>query len=209
MHASKLSSLALVALLGGCASHDASGGNEPDIDEAAKLRAAIASVELLEDCPDPEPTADSDREERAKSSVPKDSSELEGQGRSGSGCTQSTLQISLAHDAAQAQRVDVVAVRLLRADTKQSLTTLRTRKPSKWNGEGVYQPWDQLVPSGGTIQVSYRLAEPDWNAVENALRDRSSFDQPYLVEVDLVMAGETTTVRSTELARLQLHVMET
>jgi hypothetical protein len=199
MHASKLSSLALVcAFLGGCASHDAPA-TEPDIDVTAQLRASIASVELLDDCPDPEPVAE--ERESAKSS------ELQGQRRAA--CTQSTMQLALAHDATQAQVVDVVAVRLLRADSKQSLTTLNARKPSKWDGNGVYQEWDRVVPVGNTISVSYRLAAPDWSVVQEKLSDGNTYGERYLVEVDLSMAGAITTVRSTEIARLQPDMVET
>ncbi len=198
MHASKLCALAL--LLAGCASHDGPTGNEPDIDETAQLRATIASVELLDDCPDPEPAADEERES-AKSS--------ESQGSRLAGCSQSTLQLALAHDAKDAQVVDVVAVRLLKADTKQSLTTLGARKPGRWNGDGVYEDWDRIVPVGSTIQVSYRIAAPDWNAVQTQLKDRSTYAERYVVEVDVSMAGAITTVRSTEISRLEPDLVET
>jgi hypothetical protein len=200
MHASKFVFLAVSGVLfAGCASHDGPAGNEPDIDETAQLRATIASVELLEDCPDPEPA--SEEREAAKSS------ELQSTRRAA--CEQSTLQLALAHDATQAQLVDVVAVRLLRAETKQSLTTLSARKPSKWDGNGVYQEWDRVVPVGNTIEVSYRLAAPDWNVVQEKLSPGNTYGERYLVEVDLAMAGAITTVRSTEIARLQPDLVET
>lgn len=197
--------LLALALVAGCASHEGAPGSEPT-DDPAQLRASIASIELLEDCPDPAPEAEPDPESQARESEAKTSRpDLDRR----ASCTQSSVQLALSHDGTQPQRIDVVGVRLLRADTKESLATLRTRAPSRWNGQGVYKPWDQLVPKGDAIQVSYRMTAPDWNAVQQQLGEQSTYSQAYVVEIDLSMAGAVTTLRSTELSRIPDEVVET
>ncbi len=210
-----LSSFTLLAVLSsGCASHDSALGNKPEAEVKHQLRATIASVQMIQDCPDPEPEA-----AKPSAAMPS-SSESVARGAAASRiagdsdgsfrqpCTQSTMQLSLAHDAPDAQRVEVVAVRLVRGT--DVLSPIAARKPSKWSESGTYDAWDERVPVGSEIKVSYRLGEPDWSKVQEKLgADVDTYSQRFVVEVDLKMGGQTLTVRSPEFAREYPHVVVT
>ena len=211
-----LAPLALLALLSnGCASHDNATGNKPEAEIKTQLRATVASVQMIQDCPDPqnEPSTPADTQKPAASeSMPAPGSAMRRADSDGGSfqqpCTQSTMQLSLAHDAPDAQRIEVVGVRLLRGT--DVLGTIAARKPSKWNDTGMYDAWDERVPVGSEIKVSYRLGEPDWSKVQQKLGDGVDvYGQRYVLEVDLKMGGTTLTVRSPEFAREYPHVVVT
>lgn len=199
----RIHSLAIAGLLAlACASHDGVG-NDPDGAVAtAQLRATIASVELLEDCPD-RPLAQARSSEYAKSANPAQDTQLS--------CVQSTMQLALAHDASDPQRIEVVAVRLVLAGGGDVLATLASREPRKWSDAGAYENWDERVPVGAEIKASYEITPPNWAEVQQKLigRPGDTFDQRYVVEVDLKLGGKTTTVRSAEFGRERPEVMVT
>ena len=210
-----LTSFTLLAVLSsGCASHDSAIGNKPEAEVKHQLRASIASVQMIQDCPDPEGEAAKSAE---KPMPPASESVAQGarmRGDSPDGapfrqpCTQSTMQLSLAHDAPDAQRVEVVAVRLMRGT--DALGPIPARKPSKWNDSGTYDAWDERVPVGSEIKVGYRLGEPDWSKVQDKLGSGvDPYGQRYVLEVDLKMEGHTFTVRSPEFSREYPHVVVT
>jgi hypothetical protein len=211
-----LASLALLSLLaGGCTSHDGATGNKPEPEVRTQLRATIASVQMIQDCPDPANEAPA----KPAAAMPPAADEQSARGASaariaGDGgsfqqpCTQSTMQLSLAHDASDAQRVEVVAVRLMRG--KEVVGTIAARKPSRWNDAGTYDAWDERVPVGTEIKVSYRLGEPDWSKVQDKVGTGVDlYSQRYTLEVDLELGGTTTTVRSPEFSREYPHVVVT
>jgi hypothetical protein len=209
-----LTSFTLLAVLSsGCASHDSAIGSKPEAEVKHQLRASIASVQMIQDCPDPagEPATSA----AAKPMPPASESIAAGARVAGDSdgsfhqpCTQSTMQLSLAHDAPDAQRVEVVAVRLMRGP--DALGPIPARKPSKWNDSGTYDAWDERVPVGSEIKVSYRLGEPDWSKVGEKLGGEADLYAPrYVVEVDLKMEGHTFTVRSPEFSREYPHVVVT
>jgi hypothetical protein len=204
----RLQSLAIISVLAlACASHDGPAGSGPEeaAAPAAQLRATIASVQLLEDCPDPEPAP-------AKRAAAKPSEEWVPHAKEARrSCAQSTMQLALAHDGRDAQRIEIVAVRLVLAGGDEVLSTVASRGPSKWNDAGAYEAWDERVPVGAEIKVSYKISPPNWAEVQQKLVGKrgDTFDQRYIVEVDLKMGGTTTTVRSAELARERPHVMVT
>lgn len=208
-----LSSFTLLAVLSnGCASHDSALGNKPEAEVKHQLRATIASVQMIQDCPDPDGEA---AKPSAAAMPPASESVAQGARMAGDSngsfrqpCTQSTMQLSLAHDAPEAQRVEVVAVRLMRGT--DMLSPIAARKPSKWSESGIYDAWDERVPVGSEIKVSYRLGEPDWSKVQDKLgADVDTYAQRFVVEVDLKMGGQTLTVRSPEFAREYPHVVVT
>lgn len=210
-----LSSLTLLAVLSsGCASHDSALGHKPDAEAKHQLRASIASVQMIQDCPDPEGEAAKSAEKPmppASESVAQ-GARMRGDSPDGSSfrqpCTQSTMQLSLAHDASDSQRVEIVAVRLMRGT--DVLAPMTARKPSKWNDSGIYDAWDERVPVGSEIKVSYRLGEPDWAKVGEKLGAEADLYAPrYLLEVDLKMDGTVITVRSPEFSREYPHVVVT
>ena len=221
-----LASFALLALLSsGCASHDSALGTKPEAEVKTQLRATIASVQMIQDCPDPqsEPSspavgASAAKDEAAMQAPASESEPAPGAAARmadslhGGGfqqpCTQSTMQLSLAHDAADAQRIEVVAVRLMRGT--DVLGKIAARKPSKWNDSGMYDAWDERVPVGSEIKVSYRIGEPDWSKVQEQLgAGVDVYSQRYVLEVDLKMGGTTLTVRSPEFSREYPHVVVT
>jgi hypothetical protein len=220
-----LASFALLALLSsGCASHDSATGTKPEAEIKTQLRATIASVQLIQNCPDPqnEPSspaveASGPKEESAMQQPASESQPAPGaraarladsDGSFQQPCTQSTMQLSIGHDAPDAQRVQVVGVRLLRGT--EVLGTIDARKPSKWNDSGLYDAWDERVPVGSEIKVSYRLGEPDWSKVQEKLgAGVDVYSQRYILEVDLKMGDTKLTVRSPEFAREYPHVVVT
>jgi hypothetical protein len=196
----------------GCASHDEPRGREYVFHPSPEPRATIASVQLVEDCPDPDAGTTSNPaaarppvEERAKRASRGDDDD----GTSlRPPCTQSTMQLSLAHEGAAPLSVEVRTIRLMRGT--QVLGTIAARKPSKWSDSGVYDPWDERVPVGSAITVSYRLAEPDWTKVQDTLGvGVDVYAQRYELEVDLTVGPENLTVRSPEFSREYPHVVET
>ncbi|HET6585637.1 MAG TPA: hypothetical protein VFG69_19390 [Nannocystaceae bacterium] len=197
----RIHSLAIAAVLAlACTSHEGVGGNDPETAlPAVQLRATIASAQLLEDCPDAQ-AAQARSSEYAKEAHPSPRT-----------CTQSTMQLSLAHDGSDPQRVEIAAIRLLTADGKDTLATLSSREPSKWSDAGGYGAWDERVPVGAEIKVSYEITPPNWAQVQQKLgRGRGdTFDERYIVEVDVKMGGKITTVRSAELGREHEEVMVT
>jgi hypothetical protein len=211
-----LTSFTLLAVLSsGCASHDSAIGNKPEAEVKHQLRASIASVQMIQDCPDPAGEAATPAAEKPMPSADESisagasASRIAGDGGSfRQPCTQSTMQLSLAHDAPDAQRVEVVAVRLMRGT--DALGPIPARKPSKWNDTGTYDAWDERVPVGSEIKVSYRLGEPDWSKVQEKLGSGvDPYAQRYVLEVDLKMEGHTFTVRSPEFSREYPHVVVT
>jgi hypothetical protein len=210
-----LTSFTLLAVLAnGCASHDSATGNKPEAEVKHQLRASIASVQMIQDCPDPageaaKPAAAMPPAAESEPAQGASASRIAGDGGSfHQPCTQSTMQLSLAHDASDAQRVEVVAVRLMRGT--EALGPIPARKPSKWNDAGTYDAWDERVPVGSEIKVSYRLGEPDWSKVQDKLGSGvDPYGQRYVLEVDLKMEGHTFTVRSPEFSREYPHVVVT
>jgi len=228
-----LFSAALALALGSaCASHDSATG-KPEAAPRIQLRASIAAVQLIQDCPDRDPAPAQETAKPAAMEPPKDEAASASQPISAGGtlhgaaaravpgdsldgggfqqpCTQSTMQLSLAHDDDAAQRIEVVEVRLLKAGGTEALGKLAARKPSRWNDTGVYDAWDERVPVGGEIKVSYRLGEPDWSKVQETLgAGNDPYSQRWILEVDLKMDGQITTIRSPEFTREHPHVIVT
>ena len=125
-------------------------------------------------------------------------------------CVQSTMQLSLANTGPRAGTIEIKAVRLLDAKSRRELGTLVSRKPSEWNTEGSYRPWDQQVAPGATIKAAYRLSEPDWGRVQTLLGDTvNTYAQPLLLELDIAVDGHTQTVRSPEFVREPSYMIVT
>ena len=64
------------------------------------------------------------------------------------------------------------------------------------------------MPKGESIMASYRLAMPDWSAVDKAIGG-SSYDHAFVLEVDVEIDGVATTVRSPQFNRERPHVIAT
>lgn len=164
--------------------------------------ASIASVQLVQDCPDP-------KQEATKSD--KADSKMKGKRAKGSGplvqpCTQSNVQIAFTGKGAVGATVKIGAVRLMAADGKE-LATLSVRMPKLWNDSG-YQDWDGVLAPDSDHKASYKLSVPDWSAVETAL-GVSSYEQMYTLEVEVDIGGVATKIISPQFERAQPMMIKT
>ncbi len=81
-------------------------------------------------------------------------------------CDQTSMQLALA--AAVATTPTVVAVKKVELldERGASLGELTARGATAWSdAAGAYQPWDQTLPAGGKLSVSYALSAPDWSKI--------------------------------------------
>jgi len=199
---SLLLALPFVLLDLGCAAIEG-GGPRSDI------KTAVASVQFLEDCPDPH------EEEPARSAAKvAPGAAMQGDSLDGHGpvhqCTQSTMQLSFENTSERDGTVHITGVRILDAKGSRELGKVAARKPSVWNAEGTYQRWDQVVPAGGTRKVAYRLGDPDWSLVQRAIGESEDiYAYPLVLEVEVEVDGKAMTVRSPQFTREQVHVIVT
>lgn len=194
--------LTILLAASACTSHE---GQEPGTEtpvSTVALKATIASVQLAEDCPDKE-EAPAQGKVSAAASMEHVRGPVTGDSPDGWSppCSQSTMQITFAHDGKQALPIEVKAVRLTAAGTGALLGTTPFRKPSRWTDDGHYQAWDQSLAPAVEQKVSYKLGQPDWSLVAQALDNDDTYGQRFVLEVDIVFAGRSITVRSPEFER--------
>lgn len=189
------------------------------------LRGAIASVSLIQNCSDDEPhqppppaSKDGGRTPAAAEPMPASrGAQLVAPGASakpgGGGfrqpCTQSFMQLNLAHDAKEAQKIEIKAVRLTVAGTGTQLGLVPFRGPTHWDEAGRYVAWDQTIPAAQEIKASYKLGDLDWTEVGKAVGNDDTYTPRYVLEVDVAIAGRTITLRSNEFQREHAHVIVT
>lgn len=194
---------------------------DPEPEPAAKMAtASIASVQLVQDCPEqdaaaqapmpPSPGAAASADE----APPARSMARGAAAKPGTGgapfrqpCTQSTMQISFTGQGPEAAEVRIEAVRLLAA-TGEKLGTMSARLPTAWKDDG-YVTWDQKIAAKTDVKASYKLSVPNWNDVEAALGQRNPFETMLILEVDVRVGRELQTVRSAEFVRERPHVIVT
>lgn len=211
---------ALVALpLSGCASHEGPNSTiytQPDAPHA-EVAVAVASVQLVQDCPDPPAPVAADapapatmQKPTADASQAKRSAEASGGGWSPP-CTQSTLQLSLRNTGAVAGKLQLQRVRLLDAASQREVGTLSARRPGLWSADGgAYRPWDERVADGATLQVTYALGDPAWAEVQRQLKpDANIYANPFVLEIEVSVDGRNQTVRSPEFVRQEVFVVVT
>lgn len=156
-------------------------------DPEPEIRVAIASVQLLDDCPEPE----AERAERSERDEAK---------RSGNWCSQSTVQLAVGSDRAGPFRIE--AVRVLDAQTRVAGSS-RLRAPTRWDQQGgSYLPWDERVAAGGDMKISYKLGVLD-------LTSPGSVGGPFMLELDVSVGGVRRTVRSPQFIRRNDDMVET
>ena len=196
----------------------------------AAVTVAVASVQLIQDCPDPAAearpaAADVPAAGAAADAAPAMPAPGAAQAKMGAGasaarmapgsnwkppCTQSTMQLALRNPGKQDATLRVEAVRLVDAGSKKVLGPVAVRKPSVWSAEGTYRPWDEKVSVGVDLKIGYRLGEPDWAQVEKTLGSGvNTYAQPFVLEVDVSIDGTRQTVRSPEFVREQVHMIAT
>ena len=195
---------------------------------ATNVKVAIASVQLLEDCPDPAPAAVAPsapkptggvsapivRQEgdqaMSRSSMQK---RMAGDTADGSSwrppCSQSTVQLAVTSEAAGQFRIE--GVRVLAARSGKVAGSAKLRLPTLWSDKnGTYTPWDERTVAGSELKISYKLGDPDLSQAEAlAGNDFNTFSGPFMLELDVSVDGERQTIRSAEFTREPPHVMVT
>ncbi len=163
-------------------------------------RVAIAAVQLFSNCPDPpEVAAEEERAADQQSRKP---------GYAPS-CSQSTVQLALHSDRGGAFRVE--AVRVLDAARQRVAGSSTLRKPTLWSAAAsTYLRWDERIPAGTELQISYKLGELDLTAGQKlAGPDFDVYMGPFLLELDVSIDGQRRTIRSPAFARQREDMIET
>lgn len=227
-----------IALCVGCASHegtDTSKGDpkppttEPDKPEPAKVvsKASIASVTMIEDCPQHDPPPPPADEEVAPAAPAKPAEapaqaarrappsadisagdSIDGRGIPSDMCTQSTMQLAFSADGKTPGKVAIKTIRVLDPKSEKPLGNVTARVPTTWTKAGNYEAWDEIVPAGEETKASYRISVPDWTKVEKELGG-GSFGASFILEVDLEVDGVSQTIRSPQFPREEPHVVVT
>lgn len=181
-------------------------GTPPDAPRSVQV--AIASVQLLEDCPDPAPAE----------SAPGAMAEMAPRGKRASDaggseqrrwCAQSTVQLSVRSDFVGQLRIE--GVRLLDASSQRMAGPAALRGPTRWSdADGMYTPWNERTVAGTELRISYKLGEPDLSrAAELVGPDFNTYMGPFMLEIDVSVDGKRQTVRSSAFSREPPHVMVT
>jgi len=175
----------------------------------AEVDAAVASVQLIQDCPDPPEVAASWAS--APSAGPMAKPTVEGDAPAWSPpCTQSTVQLALTNNGVIPGKLQVVGVRLLEGASKRELGRLAARKPNLWTEEGIYRPWDETLAEGAHVVAAYRLGEPDWSQVQGLLAPGANlYAIPLILEIELSVDGAIQTLRSPEFLRQEVFMVAT
>lgn len=185
-----------------------------------RLQVAIASVQLLDDCPDPAPAPQSaPTPVRAGKASPAAASERASEHSSmqkrSSGdhrrmCSQSTVQLSVQADGVQPFKIE--AVRVLAANGKQLVGATRLRAPTTWDdASGTYGAWQEHTAAGKALSVSYKMGDLEFtDAADKLSGDKfDTFSGPFVLELEVSAGGKRKTVRSPEFTREPPHVMVT
>ena len=181
-------------------------GVPPPAEHPAQIRVAIASVQLLDDCPDPPaaqvaaPAAAS--RAAAGESMQKRSSDYVEQ------CAQSTVQLAVHSDRPGMLRIE--ALRVLDPRTQKRVGTTTLRQPTQWSTGGSYVPWNERVTADRDLQISYKLGALDLaQASELAGPTFNPYMGPFVLELDVSIDGVRQTIRSPEFGRQPPEIMVT
>jgi hypothetical protein len=179
------------------------GPSEPGTpDGAANDRVAIASVQLLGDCPDPveaEIAVGAARESQSQSRSPGYRAQ----------CEQSTVQLAVRSDRAGSFRID--AIRVLDGDRPRLAGTSTLRQPTYWKiDSGVYQAWDGRVAAETDLKISYKLGELDLAQASKLVDPEfNAYLGPFVLELDVSIDGRRQTIRSMPFSREPIAVIQT
>jgi hypothetical protein len=198
---------------------------EPEPEPEPRAKASIASVQMIQDCPDPAPPAVAPASQpvpagaaapkptkpAAEPSPKRSARAARGTSLGGKGprqpCTQSTMQLAFAGQGDAPGRVAIHNVTILDAQSADVLGTVAARRPMTWV-DGSYRAWDEVLPAGEATKASYSLRVPNWSDVEAKIGG-TSFGHMFVVEVELTIDGERQTVRSPAFTRERPHVLVT
>jgi hypothetical protein len=194
-------------------------GGEPEVETPPakpKAKVSVASVQMIQDCPDTEveapPSEGGSASQEKSASMPapgavakRRSADVAEGDSFRQPCDQSTMQLAFEALGDQPVSVEIKAIRIM-SDCK-SVGEVASRKP-KIFVDSVYQAWDQRVTPGGPVQASYKLAMPAWDKVETAI-GKSSFGHMFTLEIDVAVDGTIMTVSSPQFPRDEPHVIVT
>lgn len=173
-------------------------------DRGAVADVAIASVSILEDCPDSEALVDSKPDpDMADGEADMD---MDGFAPGGMPCSQSSMQISITGQGDASSKLAIKATRLLNPKG-DAVGTLATRRPKIWQAEG-YAPWDETIMPKTDVKASYKLSLPNWTEVQNKI-EGSTYNTMFRVEADIEIDGVPKTIRSSEVVREQTEMVDT
>lgn len=188
--------------------------------QTANAKVAIASVQLLQDCPDPAPeapaaaiTAPAGEAMQERSVQHSRMRRPAGESADGSSyraaCAQSTVQLSVRSDVAGQFRIE--GVRVLAASTKKVAGPAKLRGPTRWSdADGTYSAWDERTVAGADLRISYKLGDPDLSGAADMTDDNfNTYMGPFILELDVSVDGRRQTIRSAEFTREPPHVMVT
>ncbi len=174
---------------------------------SSDVRVAISSVVVEGDCPDAS-AKPADAPAAPMRSAP--GVVAPGKGETGwqPPCQQSLMQLSLDNVGKRDAVVRIKGVRMIDVVDDRSLAQLDAREPTAWNdASGGYVAWDQRLAIGTKLGTSYELSAPDWNDVQRKLGGGVDlWTRSFVLEVDVGIDGDTTTLRSPEFTRPPRHV---
>ena len=207
-------------------------GPPPEPEKKVVSKASIASVQMIEDCPQsdpappPPPAADeppppasppaAEPEKPAAGAMARPMRRAVPAGDIQHGdsfapmptiCTQSTMQLNFSKDGVETDKVTIEDVRVLLPDSSDRVGTVQARKPTRWTGSK-YEPWDETIPAGTEVKAAYRISVPDWGPIDKKVGG-NSFGKMFIIEVDLTIGGQTQTIRSPQFPRERPHVVVT
>jgi len=171
---------------------------------SSDVRAAISSVVVEGDCP----------EASAKPTAPAAAAPMRpGDVAAGKAvwhppCQQSLMQLSFENVGKRDAIVQVKGVRMIDVANDRSVAQLDAREPTVWNdASGGYLAWNERLSIGAKLGTSYELSAPDWNDVQRKIGgDGDLWTRSFVLEVDVGIDGDTTTLRSPEFTRPPRHV---
>lgn len=185
--------------------------NEPVSTDAAAttLKAAIASVQLNQDCPDPASASATDPSPGNSASRRDEKAKRGKRGRRSSGfsqpCRQSSIQLAFTGQA-EATSIEIKSLRLLSIDGKD-LGQLSSRHPTMFSETG-YVKWEEIIPANAELKASYKLSIPNWSDVDTAL-GAPSVGVQFTLEVELEANGKTIKLNSPSFGRTRPQMMRT
>ena len=147
----------LIALAASCGGKSAP---DPTLPQAGAVEVSIAAVTLADDCGSGptgapvEAAAEHSMQEPAAGASMKRMASMSQSGDRA--CEQSAIQLRVANGSAAASKVALHKVEVL-DESGTVIGELTPREPSRW-AEDSYQPWDEQVATGETLQVSYALS---------------------------------------------------
>lgn len=174
---------------------------------SAEIKVAVASVQLIEDCPELAPAA--------AASARKPTASLPGPSAAGEAiddrhdrhCTQSTVQLSVRSDVLGPFRIE--AIRVLDPKSQRAAGSATLREPTRWS-DSMYSPWDGRVDVKTELKISYKLGALDLTrAAELVGPDFNTYMGPFVLELDVSVDGHRQTIRSAEFGREPPHIMVT